>query len=90
MGCRIVDMCRLTDMLISRIVGVPSVKIAGSHPPWRCSVLRTSGPQPFAFGGGARFCLVRCQARDDTGVALVVPAERHTGQVLLSTAVISA
>lgn len=90
MGCRIVDMCRLNDMRISRIVGVTSVKIAGSRPPWRCSVRRTSGPQHFAFGGGTRFCLVRCQARDDTGVALVVPAEPHTGQVLLSAALIPA
>jgi hypothetical protein len=77
-------------MRISRIVGVTSVKIAGSRPPWRCSVRRTSGPQHFAFSGSARFCLVRCRARDDTGVALVVPAERHTFQVLLSAARISA
>jgi hypothetical protein len=71
-------------------MGVTSAKIAGIRPPWRCSVRRTSGPQHFTFGAGARFCLVRREARDDTGVALVLPAERHTGQVRLSSAVISA
>jgi hypothetical protein len=68
------------------MMGVTSVKIAGIRPPRRCPVRRTSGPQHFASGGGVDFCLVSCQARDDTGVALVVQAGRHTGQALLPVA----
>jgi hypothetical protein len=53
-------------------------------------VRRTSGPQRFAFGYGARFCLVHYQARDDTAVAPVVPAAaRRIGQALLPVAFIS-
>jgi hypothetical protein len=55
-------------------------------------VRRTSGPQHFAFGGSARFCLVPCQARDGiyvAPVAQVARAGRRTGQALLPVAFIS-
>jgi hypothetical protein len=77
-------------MRYSGTVAVAAVKIASIRSPWRCPVRRASGLQHLAFCSGAHFCLVHCQAHDDTGVALVAPAGRHSAQAPLPVAFISA